>query len=97
MVKMLLCILSAMALAVMTLQLRQQHLELNYKVNRLHRDIESHQAKLWNQQVQIAIYTAPNAIQETVKTQDLKLVPRPKSTTPATPQNGIDPDADVED
>jgi cell division protein FtsL len=76
MVKMLICLLSAMGLAVMTLQLRQQRLELNYKISQLHRQIESHQAKLWNQQLQIAVYTAPNAIQNTVNTHDLKLVPR---------------------
>ena len=76
MVKMLICLLSAMGLAVMTLQLRQQRLELNYKISQLHRQIESHQARLWNQQLQIAVYTAPNAIQQTVNTHELKLVPR---------------------
>ena len=96
MVKMLLCIFGAMGLAVMVLQLRQQHLELSYKVNRLHREIEALQAKLWNQQVQIAIYTAPNAIQETVKTQDLHLVPRPKADAFGAGA-GINPDAEAED
>jgi cell division protein FtsL len=76
MVKMLLCLLSAFGLAVMVLQLRQQRLELNYKVGRLHQQIEDQQAKLWNQQVQIAVYTAPNAIQHTVSTHELNLVPR---------------------
>ncbi len=76
MIKMLICLLGAMGLAVMALQLRQQRLELNYKINQLHRQIESHQSKLWNQQVQIAIYTAPNAIQNTVSNHDLHLVPR---------------------
>lgn len=76
MVKMLVCLISAMALAVMTLQLRQQRLELNYKISQLHRQIEAQQAKLWNQQLQIAVYTAPNAIQQTVSNHDLHLVPR---------------------
>ena len=76
MVKMLICLLSAMGLAVMTLQLRQQRLELNYKISQLHREIESHQAKLWNQQLQIAMYTAPNAIAKTVGDHQLKVVPR---------------------
>jgi cell division protein FtsL len=76
MVKLLICLISATALAVMTLQLRQQRLELNYKVSQLHRQVESHQAKLWNQQLQIAVYTAPNAIVHTVSNHDLKLVPR---------------------
>ena len=76
MVKMLLCLICAMTLAVMTLQLRQQRLELNYKISQLHRQIESNQAKLWNQQLQIAVFTAPNAIQQTVSNKDLHLVPR---------------------
>ena len=61
MVKMLICLLCALGLGVMTLQLRQQRLELNYKISQLHRQIESGQAKLWNQQLQIATFTAPNA------------------------------------
>ena len=76
MVKLLICLLAAFALGVMTLQLRQQRLELNYKINQLHRQIESGQAKLWNQQLQIAVYTAPNAIAKTVGDHDLHLVPR---------------------
>jgi cell division protein FtsL len=65
-----------MGLAVMTLQLRQQRLELNYKVSQLHRQVEAHQARLWNQQLQVAVYTAPNAIAHTVSNNDLHLVPR---------------------
>lgn len=93
MVKMLLCLLSAMGIAVMVLQLRQQRLELNYKISRLHQQVEAHQAKLWNQQLQIATYTAPNAIQHTVANHDLKLVPRSPITKKA--GNWIDdPDAE---
>ena len=58
------------------LQLRQQRLELNHQANRLHNQIEAQQAKLWNQQLQIAVYTAPNAISQTVGEHDLKLVPQ---------------------
>jgi cell division protein FtsL len=76
MIKMLVCLICAMGLAIMTLQLRQQRLELNYKISQLHRQIESHQAQLWNQQLQIAVFTAPNAIQQTVSNHDLHLVPR---------------------
>jgi cell division protein FtsL len=92
MVKMLLCLTSALALAVIVLQLRQQRLELNYKISRLHQQIEAQQAKLWNQQVQIAVYTAPNAIQHTVSTHELNLVPRTPLPTGAA--NWIDPDAE---
>src|SRR5687768_10370155 len=98
MVKMLICLLSAMGLAVMTLQLRQQRLELNYKISQLHRQIESNQAKLWNQQLQIAVYTAPNAIQHTVSSHDLKLVPRspaPGGSVVGMSSGGVvDPDAE---
>ena len=40
--------------SVVMLQLRQQRMELNYQTNRLHSQIEQSQAKLWNQQLQIA-------------------------------------------
>ncbi|HEY7117722.1 MAG TPA: hypothetical protein VH475_14130 [Tepidisphaeraceae bacterium] len=96
MVKMLICLLSAMALAVMTLQLRQQRLELNYKISQLHRQIESHQARLWNQQLQIAVYTAPNAIQHTVSNHDLKLVPRAPLAQGAVASGAWDANPDAE-
>ena len=89
MVKMLICLLCALGLGVMTLQLRQQRLELNYKISQLHRQIESGQAKLWNQQLQIAVYTAPNAISKTVGEQKLNMVP--ETPLPAQQANWIDP------
>ena len=76
MLKLLLCLFCALFLAVVTLQLRQQRLELNHQANKLHNQIEGQQAKLWNQQLQIAVYTAPNAISKTVGDRDLKLVPQ---------------------
>ena len=76
MLKLLLCVLSAAVLAAMVLQLRQQRQELGYQNSRLHDQIKDQQARLWNQQLQIAVYTAPNAITQTVKTQDLKMVPQ---------------------
>jgi cell division protein FtsL len=96
MLKMLICLLSATALAVMTLQLRQQRLELNYKISNLHRQIESHQARLWNQQLQIAVYTAPNAIQHTVSNHDLKLVPRAPMAQGAMASGAWDQNPDAE-
>jgi cell division protein FtsL len=75
MIKLLICIFSAFTLAVVILQLRQQRLELAYQTNQLHNEIEASQARLWNQQLQIAIYTAPNAISQTVGSLDLKLAP----------------------
>ena len=76
MLKLLLCLAFAVSIAVVMLQLRQQRLELNHQANRLHNQIEAQQAKLWSQQLEIALYTAPNAIQKTVEGKDLKLVPQ---------------------
>jgi cell division protein FtsL len=77
MLKLLICIFSGLLLAVVMLQLRQQRLELNYDANKLHTQIESQQAKLWNQQLQIAVFTAPNAISKTVEGHSLNLTARP--------------------
>ena len=76
MLKLLLCLVCGVLLAVLTLHLRQQRLELNHQTNRLHNQIEARQARLWNQQLQIAVYTAPNAITQTVSNHDLNLVPQ---------------------
>ena len=76
MLKLLLCVISAAVLAALVLQLRQQRQELGYQNSRLHDQIKDQQAKLWNQQLQIAVYTAPNAITHTVNTHDLKMVPQ---------------------
>ena len=76
MIKLLICIFSASIIALLLLQLRQQHLELSHQTARMHDQIRSRQAKLWDQQVQIAIYTAPNAIQRTVDAHSLKLAPQ---------------------
>ena len=96
MLKLLVCILSSLLLAILVLQMRQQKLELNYQTNQLHSKIENTQAKLWSQQVQIAIHTAPNAIAQTVGGLDLKMTP--PSVLPSTSRNWIDtandPDAE---
>jgi cell division protein FtsL len=83
MLKLLLCLVTGMLIAVCLLQLRQQRLELSHEANRLHNQIEARQAKLWNQQLQIAVYTAPNAIQKTVGDHDLKLAPQSPTDTAA--------------
>lgn len=91
MLKLLLTIALSMVLAIVLLHLRQQRLELNYQTNRLHNQIRQHQAKLWNQQLRIAEYTAPNAISQTVGQQDLKMVP--EIPLPANRGRWIDPPA----
>jgi len=96
MLKLLLGLFTAVFLAVLVLHLRQQKLELNHQANQLHNQIEAQQARLWNQQLQIAVFTAPNAIAKTVDTHDLRMVPR--SPLPALPANWSDgnhnPDAE---
>jgi cell division protein FtsL len=89
MLKILLTLFFSMVIAVALLQLRQQRLELNYQTNKLHDEIRQSQAKLWNQQLQIAIYTAPNAISKTVGDQHLKLVPT--SPLPGQQAHWLDP------
>ena len=96
MLKLLLCLIFTLLLAAAMLQLRQQRLELNFQTNRLHGQIRQSQAKLWSQQLQIAIYTAPNAIAKTVGDQELNMVP--VTPLPARSANWIDvrnnPDAE---
>jgi hypothetical protein len=77
MLKLLICLFAGTALSVCLLELRQQRLELSRQANQIHSDMEASQAKLWSQQLQIAIYTAPNAIAKTVGVDDLKLSPQP--------------------
>jgi cell division protein FtsL len=88
MLKLVLCLLCSVLLAVLMLHLRQQRLELNHQANKLHNQIEAQQARLWNQQLQIAVYTAPNAISQTVGAHELNLVPQ--SPLPAGASNWID-------
>ena len=82
MLKLLSCLLAAFLLAGVLLHLRHQRMEINYKVNQAHRQLQDLQVKLWNQQLQVAIYTAPNAIEKTVGAHDLKLVPASSAATP---------------
>ena len=96
MLKLLLCVITATVLAALVLQLRQQRQELGYQNSRLHDQIKNQQARLWNQQLQIAVYTAPNAISRTVGEQKLDMVPQ--SPLPARAASWIDvknnPDAE---
>ena len=89
MLKIILCMSFAIILAVLTLHLRQQKLEIAHQANDLHNQIESLQARLWNQQVRIAIPTAPNAISQTLRSQELQMVPQ--HPLPNGKSNWIDP------
>ncbi len=97
MIKLLLCLSTSLSLAVLVLQLRQQRLELGYQANQLHNKIEDQQARLWNQQLQIAMYTAPNAISRTVGEHAIHMVPQsplPANQTVNWIDAGRDPDAE---
>jgi cell division protein FtsL len=78
MLKMLLCILCAFLIGICLLQLRQQELELRHQTADLQMRIQAKQARLWNQQLEIAVYTAPNAMTQTIAQQGLKLSPAAK-------------------
>jgi hypothetical protein len=73
MLKLLLCLLCGSATAVAMLELREQHLNLTFQTDKLHNQIEASQAQLWNQQLSIAVATAPDAVAAAAKGQDLKL------------------------
>ena len=75
MLKLLLCIFCGAGTLIITLQLRQQQLNLEFENNKLHNQIGANQAELWNQQLAIAVCTAPNAVAATIKAQDIKLMP----------------------
>jgi cell division protein FtsL len=96
MLKLLLTLAMTVILSVVLLQLRQQRLELNYQTNKLHNQIRRSQAQLWNQQLRIAEYTAPNAISNTVGVRSLQMVP--ESPLPARGDHWIEsshnPDAE---
>ena len=93
MLKLLLCLICTAVVAVVTLQLRQQKLVLSAEASHLHNQIEQSQASLWDQQVQIAVYTAPNAIAKTVGDRKLDMVPT--SPTPAARGDWIDAHTDA--
>jgi cell division protein FtsL len=76
MIKILLCLMAGLSIAVCLLEMRQQRLELNHQTNQLHNAIEAQQARLWSQQLQVAIYTAPNSIQKTIGDHNLQLAPQ---------------------
>jgi hypothetical protein len=73
MLKMLICLLCGAATAVALLELREQRLNLTFETNKLHNEIEASQLQLWNQQMAIAVATAPNALAASTKDKDLKL------------------------
>ncbi len=89
MFKLLICLISATLIAVCMLQLRQQRLQLSYETAELDKQIHNQQARLWNQQIQIASCTAPNAIGQTISLQGLKLVPESEAVSLAEPTQEI--------
>ena len=76
MIKLLICLFSGVALALFVLDIRHKQLELRHQNAELHDQFKAQQAKLWSQQQQIATFTAPNAITQTVKGQQIDMVPQ---------------------
>ena len=74
MLKLALCLITSLAVAVWVLNLRQRQLELGHQAAELHDRIKSRQSKLWDQQFQIAVFTAPNAITQTVNNRHMKMI-----------------------
>jgi hypothetical protein len=85
MIKLLLCLVVGVGTAAMLLQLRQERLNLTFQTDKLHNQIQASQAELWNQQLNIAIVTAPNSVAAAAKGQNLQLSPANPPKTPATP------------
>jgi hypothetical protein len=94
MLKLLLCIFCATITATVLLELRQQRLNLTFQNDELHNRIQATQAQLWNQQLSIAVCTAPNALAAQMKGQAVKLT-NPTSTVGKRAWVD-DPDADAE-
>lgn len=85
MVKLLMCLLGGLAMALVLLLIRQQRLELQHRNDRLHDGIKASQNTLWQQQLRVAVHTAPNAIASTVGEKRLQMVPvNPLLRRPAT-------------
>jgi cell division protein FtsL len=81
-VKLLLCLCSGTVLALAMLQLRQQRLELQHQQTELHVEIKNQQARLWNQQLRIAVCTGPAAVTQTINTHHLKMISESNSPVP---------------
>jgi hypothetical protein len=94
MLKLLICIFSAVMIAGTLLHLKHQRMEINYRQNQAHKRLQNLQIELWNQQLQVAIYTAPNAIEQTVGSHKLGLVPSmmnmPAAATPGSNDHSRD-------
>ncbi len=93
MVKLLLCIFSAIAIALSMHHLQHQKMVLNYRTNQAHKSLQNLQIELWNQQLQVAIYTAPNAIERTVGSHKIELKPA-NPTEQAQPASSSSSDAE---
>lgn len=81
MLKLIICIFSAIAIALAMLHLQHQKMVLNYRTNQAHKSLQNLQIELWNQQLQVAIDTAPNAIERTVGSHKIEL----KTAAPSEP------------
>ena len=75
MLKLLVCLIAATAVAVCVVHLRQQRLDLAHDASQLHAALEARQAKLWDQQLRIAALTTSPAVTRSAGEHHLDLVP----------------------
>ena len=91
MIKLLICVICSLAIGAVSLQLRQQQLDLRHKIVSLQGQIEKQQARLWSQQMQISVYTSPRAV---IKTLNKDMAVGPEAGIPAEAGNWVREDAD---
>ena len=69
MIRLLLCLAAALAVAVGLLLLRQQRLQVRHECNVLHARILDAQRELWRQQLRVAVETVPDALRRAAERQ----------------------------
>ncbi|HQY89697.1 MAG TPA: hypothetical protein PK402_13675 [Tepidisphaeraceae bacterium] len=85
-----------LAIAAGLLRLRHERLVVKHQMAELHKDLQSKQAKLWRQQIDIATYASPQVVEQLAReqrqslqasvtndlTNDLTAEPTPTPTDP---------------
>jgi hypothetical protein len=90
MIRLLLCLLTALGIATALLLIRQQRLQLRHDQNVAHARIVDMQRVLWQQQLQIAVDTAPEALR---RVRQMQANRPPADVRPEGPSDWSDLDA----
>ena len=91
MIKLVICVLCSLVIGAVSLQLRQQQLDLRHRVVSLQEQIEHQQARLWSQQMQISVYTSPKAV---IKTLNKDMAVGPEAGIPPEAGNWVREETD---